>query len=286
MIARSKWLSGLSILMVLGFALSACQPTEVVKTVEVPVEVEVEVTREVEAEPETEEAAGGECCDVYRIALFEDPVSLNYWNYLGPGSSVWTAYIVSGQAASLYTLSDQRFDFVTSLAKDLPPDPVQEGDLWTITVEMVEDATWSDGESITANDVVFTQAACMDLKLTQNWPNQCWPSVQAKPPEALDDYTVKFYFSEKVGLGVWQAGVALAVILPEHFWADTVPKPTCLSRAWKNQRQTAELRSSATRIKQPAMPIRKPLRMPARHSMKPMQLVRPLPVAIPPINWS
>jgi ABC-type transport system substrate-binding protein len=222
MIARSKWLSGLSILMVLGFALSACQPTEVVKTVEVPVEVEVEVTREVEAEPETEEAAGGECCDVYRIALFEDPVSLNYWNYLGPGSSVWTAYIVSGQAASLYTLSDQRFDFVTSLAKDLPPDPVQEGDLWTITVEMVEDATWSDGESITANDVVFTQAACMDLKLTQNWPNQCWPSVQAKPPEALDDYTVKFYFSEKVGLGVWQAGVALAVILPEHFWADTV----------------------------------------------------------------
>ena len=45
-----------------------------------------------------------------------------------------------------------RNDFVPSLATDLPPAPEQEGDLWTITVAMVQDAVWSDGTPITAND--------------------------------------------------------------------------------------------------------------------------------------
>lgn len=159
--------------------------------------------------------------EVYRIGIFEDPVSLNYWNYLGPGSSVWTSYVVSGQAGALYTLSDQRFDFVPSLAKDLNEPAVQEGDMWTITVEMREGAKWSDGEDITAADVVFTHEACLDLQLTQNWPTQCQQGI-LEQVEAVDDYTVKFYFNESPGLGVWNAGVALAPILPEHYWADTV----------------------------------------------------------------
>jgi hypothetical protein len=68
---------------------------EVEVPVEVPVEVEVTAVPE-EAAPE-EEAAEGET-GPYRIALFEDPVTTNYWNYYGPGSSVWTSYIVDGQA--------------------------------------------------------------------------------------------------------------------------------------------------------------------------------------------
>lgn len=216
------------VLVVLGLLAACSQPTPQViekekiveQTVVVEKEVPKEVVKEVVVTPTTAPVPEAKPA-VYRIALFEDPVSLNYWNYLGPGSSVWTQYILTGQAATLYTLSDQRFDFVPSLAKDLPPDPVQEGDLWTITVEMVKDAVWSDGEPITAHDVVFTQNACTDLKLTQNWPNQCWPSVHTKT-EALDDFTVKFTYTEKPSLGTWQAGVALAPILPEHFWGDTI----------------------------------------------------------------
>jgi len=113
---------------------------KVVETVVVEKEVIKEVVVEPTPEPEKEAEIG-----VYKIALFEDPLSLNFWNYLGPGSSVWTAYVLTGYSASLFTLSDQRFDFVPSLAKDLV-DPVQEGDVWTITVEMVEDAEWSDDE--------------------------------------------------------------------------------------------------------------------------------------------
>ena len=222
MIARSKWLAGLSVLVVLSFVLAACQPTEVVKTVEVEVPVEVTVEVPVEGEPAGGEAAGGECCDAYRIGIFEDPVSLNYWNYLGPGSSVWTQYVLTGLAPSLFTLSDQRFQFVPSLAKAIP-EPVADGDNWTMTVEMVDDAVWSDGEPITAHDVVFTHNACKNLALTQNWPNYCKPNEAEVEAEALDDYTVKYtYVGSKPSLGTWQAGIALAPILPEHFWADAV----------------------------------------------------------------
>jgi ABC-type transport system substrate-binding protein len=185
--------------------------TQVVE-VEVPVEVEVTVAPP-EATPVPEAATGP-----YRIALFEDPVSLNFWNYYGPGSSVWTQYVVERQQPTLFTLADKTFQFVPHLAEELV-EPVQEGDFWVMEVKMKESVTWSDGEPVTAHDVVFTQDACADLKLTQNWPNQCWPSV-VDHVEAADDYTVKFYFTEPPSLGTWNAGVALAPIMPEHFWAD------------------------------------------------------------------
>jgi peptide/nickel transport system substrate-binding protein len=226
------------VVMVAAFVLAACGPTpepiveiqtvvveqtkvvEVAGTPETIVEtvvetVEVEVTAAVpEAPPEPE---GGEI-GTYRIGIFEDPVSLNYWNYLGPGSSVWTAYVLSGYAPALYTLSDQRFDFVPSMAKELV-DAVDEGDgTWSMTVEMANDALWSDGEPITADDVVFTHNTCKDLALTQNWPNYCAPLGVDVTAEALDDYTVKYTFAAPPSLGSWNAGVALAPIMPQHFW--------------------------------------------------------------------
>ena len=79
------------------------------------------------SQEEPEEAIVEEV-QAYRIGIFEEPTTLNYWNYLGPGTSVWTQYALDGQAGSLYSLSDQRFDFVPSLAAGLPTDPVQEGD--------------------------------------------------------------------------------------------------------------------------------------------------------------
>ncbi|MGD8753892.1 MAG: ABC transporter substrate-binding protein, partial [Anaerolineales bacterium] len=174
--------------------------------------------------PAGEGARGGECCDVYRIGVFEDPLSLNYWAYLGPDSSQWTGYVLDDYAASLYTLSDQRFDFIPNLATDLV-EPMDNGDgTWSITVEMVQDATWSDGKPVTAHDVVFTHNTCKDLRLTQNWPDQCAPSGLDITVEALDDYTVHYTFPEHPSLGTWNAGVAQAPILPEHFWAEAVTK--------------------------------------------------------------
>lgn len=241
-----KLLSFVAILLALSFLLAACQTAEpqvvevtrvvtetVVETVEVEGEA-VEVTRvvtetivetvevEVPAEGEDGEAsATGECCDNYTIGIFEDPLTTNYWSYLGPDNSVWTAYILNGAAPQLYTLSDQRFDFVPQLAVDLPEDPVEEDGLFTITVPMVEGAAWSDGTPITAHDVVFTVQTSLDLDLTGNWPAIYRPEI-IDHVEAVDDYTVKWYFTEAPGLAQWQYGAAQGPILAQHVWGDIV----------------------------------------------------------------
>jgi ABC-type transport system substrate-binding protein len=143
---------------------------------------------------------------------------------------VWTQYILSGLAPTLYGLSDVRFDFVPVLATELV-DPVQEGDVWTFTVPMNENATWSDGVPITANDVVFTHNTCKELDLTINWPDQCRPTGVEVDAEAVDDFTVKYTFHTQPSLGTWNAGVAQAPILPQHFWADTVAEAYTYLRA-------------------------------------------------------
>ena len=189
----------------------------VVETVEVEVTVPPPPTEEAAAPEEEAEGEAGP----YRIALFEDPVSTNYWNYLGPGSSVWTAYIVDGQAPALFQLSDVTFQVVPYLATELP-EPVDNGDgTWTVTIPMTQDAVWSDGEPITASDFLFTFNACKDLQLTQNWPNYCKPNQLEAAVEAPDDYTIQITFlNQAPSLGNWQNGIALHPILPEHFWAD------------------------------------------------------------------
>lgn len=237
---NKKWLLAFGLLILAALALAACggqagssdevaalqaqldaARAEGQASAEEIAAMQAELDAAMAAEGGGEATVGGECCDVYRIGIFEDPLSLNYWNYLGPGSSVWTQYVINDTAGLLYTLSDQRFDFVPSLAADLPPEPVQEGDFYTITVAMRQDGTWSDGTPITANDVVFTIETCINLKLTSNWPNQCHPEI-LDHVEAVDDYTLKYFFNEIPGLSQWQFGVAQGAILPEHFWGPVV----------------------------------------------------------------
>jgi peptide/nickel transport system substrate-binding protein len=219
----------LGLYLISGLTLVACQPVEpeiIVRTVIVekegqPVVETVVVTVEPTATPEVEETGG--CCDTYRIGIYEEPLSLNYWNYLGPGNSIWTQYIISDDAAHLFEISDQRFRFVPSLAMDIP-DPVDNGDgTWTISVDMVTDALWSDGITITAQDVVFTHNVCKDLKLTWYWLDFCAPEGANVVAEAVDDFTIEYtYLDRGPSLSNWQFGVAMAPILPQHFWAETV----------------------------------------------------------------
>ncbi|MGD9148517.1 MAG: ABC transporter substrate-binding protein, partial [Anaerolineae bacterium] len=190
------------------------------KEVTVVETVEVVVT----AEPEpTEVSLSGQCCDVYRIGLWDAPSTTNYWSYLGPDALVTNSYVLGGSAPSLYGLADVTFQFVPYLARDLI-EPVDNGDgTWTITVPIVDGALWSDGQPITCHDLAFTFNTCKDLKLTINWPTQCKPNELEATVECPDDYNVRFTFlNQAPSLGTWQAGLALAPILPEHFWADAV----------------------------------------------------------------
>ena len=199
----------------------------VTQVVEVPAEPIV-ITEIVEVTPETEPGDEPDpLLENYRIAVFGNPPDLNYWHYQGAGYSPWTRVFLDGIGAQLYNLSDQRFDFVPELAKFLPPAPVQEADFWTITIELEETASWSDGEPIDAEDVVFTQMACLDLRLSDRWVAHCQQGELVRV-EMIDAYAVKFFFNEKPGLREFHASVGLAPILPEHYWADAVAEAKAL----------------------------------------------------------
>jgi peptide/nickel transport system substrate-binding protein len=156
----------------------------------------------------------------YRVAMFEDLSTINYWAYLGPQSTVWNGYVLGQLVHSLFTLSDQRYDFIPRLAADFGSAPVLQGGLWLIEVPLRQGILWSDGHEFTAEDVVFTLQTCVDLDLGQNWPNQCPDALDHV--EATGPYTVTYYFVEEPGLGLWQSGVAMAPVLPKHYWEPIV----------------------------------------------------------------
>ena len=181
---------------------------------EVPVEKQVVVTAT--ALPPTAVPPKGPV--TWTIGFPDDITSLNVWDIMGPASTAYNFYAMLNQYPALMALSDQRFDYVPMLATDFPGDVVQEGDFWTTTVAMRDDATWSDGEPIDANDVVFTVATALEFELPGNWGSNI-DSAVVDHAEAVDQFTLKIYFKSKPGLSRWQYGLAQTIIVAEHYWA-------------------------------------------------------------------
>ena len=203
--------------------------TEVTKEVVVEATVIVEVTPVPKAEPAP--AAGP---PIYQLGLFAEPITRNYWNYVGgPGGSVWTGYVIGGYATSLYGYSDQRFDWVPAVAADFPTDLKKEAidgtEYWTAEVPMRPGIKWSDGEELTADDVVFTVSTVLDMQLGGGWSQAVNPAFVDRV-EALDSHRLKVFFkatddegnAQTPGLSVWQFGLGFMAILPEHYWAPVV----------------------------------------------------------------
>jgi hypothetical protein len=117
---------------------------------------------------------------VYRVGVFEDLTSTNYWGANGPDNTVWNAYMLP-QRLTMYNLSDQRFDFVPLVAKELPGPLAQEGDFWVVEIPIRDDITWSDGEPFTAEDVAFTigsRRRTTTPSSTTITPSPGWPGTR------------------------------------------------------------------------------------------------------------
>ena len=88
---------------------------------------------------------------------------------------------------------------------------------------MIPAAVWSDGAPITAQDVEFTIQVCQDLQLTHYWADLCRPEGTNIEVVAQGEYQVKYTFrGQAPTLKTWQFGIALAPILPKHYWQDIV----------------------------------------------------------------
>ncbi len=158
---------------------------------------------------------------IYRVGVFEDATSLNFFGANGPDNTVWNAYMLP-ERLTLYDLSDKRFDFVPAAAKDLPGPLTQEGDFWVVEIPLRDDITWSDGEPFTAEDVAFTANTVLKFGLISgNW-SQWYDGNYLDHIEGVDDYTAKIVYHTKPGLARHEWGTLQAPILAEHFWAPLV----------------------------------------------------------------
>lgn len=169
------------------------------------------------------------------IAIFADLTTDNYWAYLDPENSVWNAYVFGNQAPALFQYSSPTLQLVPQVAEGLPAEPVEAAAGWTVTQALRQGLTWSDGEEITAEDIVFTFETVRDLVLAGQWFS-AYPIAVEDDPEteedeslpgligvsAPDDYTIEFTFNDTPGLSLWQFGVGLGAIMPQHHWAEAV----------------------------------------------------------------
>lgn len=229
---KSKTWLVLLVLAVAAVLVTACAPAEpeqVVVTVEVEGEggetIVVTATPSPEQEAAAGEEAGGEAAvsgepTTFQVGIYEDLTTINYWAALDTEATTWNFTVIDNYYPSMYTLAPQRFDFVPWLADGLPGDRTEEGDFVTIEVKMKDGLTWTDGEPLTANDVVFTLNTAQSFQLSSNW--ETYKPDLFDHVEAVDDTTLKYYFTGQPGLGEWEFGVAIAPILAEHYWAPIV----------------------------------------------------------------
>jgi peptide/nickel transport system substrate-binding protein len=234
--SRRLWV-WFAVAMVLALIVAACAPATESTTTTTAGTSETTTTAGT-SESTTTTAAGGTTTGfTYKLGIFEDITTDNFWAYMDPESSVWNAYVLGNQHTSLFTLAAPTWQLVPALATDLPSAATQQGDDWVVTVPLRSDYMWSDGTPVTANDVAFTfNTAGPDFHLGGNWAGSLTlysPDDPAttdvdeyqdgiKSVTAVDDQTVQITFSSDPGLAVWQMGVGLMPIMPQHFWQTAV----------------------------------------------------------------
>jgi len=164
---------------------------------------------------------------VYVLGIFEDLTTTNYWAHLGSSAdgTVWNSYVLSGSQPALYAYSDQRFDWVPSLARDFPTPLLEEAingqTYWTTEVDLKPGTRWTDGSAVTSEDFVFTLQSALDLQLTGNWNSSVNPEF-LDHAEALNPVHLKIFFKKKPGLAIWQFGTAFMPIMSRAYWKPVI----------------------------------------------------------------
>jgi ABC-type transport system substrate-binding protein len=223
--SRNRLTLAISLLMILSQVLTACAtPTPPPTQAAPPTAQAAAPTTAPTAAPvvqPTEPPPAPEA-KPYRVGIFSDLTTVNYWAYVGPNTTVWNAYVLVPQRLAMVAQADKTFQLVPQLAEALPKRPLQqEGDLWVSEMKIRSGINWSDGTPLTANDVAFTAQTALELQLTGGWTTNYDP-VYLDHVEAVDDSTVKYYFKQDPGLAIFEYGALQGGIMSEAYWAPVV----------------------------------------------------------------
>ncbi|HEY5983951.1 MAG TPA: ABC transporter substrate-binding protein [Anaerolineales bacterium] len=183
-----------------------------------------------------------------RFGLVGNVDRVNVWKLFDSRGYTYNNYAVSGQYwPRLYGVSipDQVFG---PLAAEGSPEPVRsEGIFFTATIPVRTDLRWSDGSSLSAEDVVFTINTALKFELGYDWHDYYNPQV-LDHSEAVGPAAVKFFFKQAPTVAEWQFGALQGPIVNEAFWsarvaaaAESLPPDALMAESASLRLQVADL---------------------------------------------
>ena len=152
---------------------------------------------------------------IYRVGLLAGVTTDNFWAFYGEEASVWNGYILGPTKPALYTLDPSDGSLRPEFAADEAV-PIAEEQGWSVTIPLNKTLAWSDGEPITAGDMVFTFETARALGLGGSWAEAFPNSISTM--SAIDDFQLRIEFADRPTLGVWPHGPGFAPIMPAHVW--------------------------------------------------------------------
>lgn len=147
----------------------------------------------------------------------EDGFLRGFWTEALENLNPWNHEGLSKHLHLMDALFEKPIHFTPELEHDEELSLVTEierPDLETIVWEITDEATWSDGEELTAEDVAFTYQTIVD----EGPPQYSLQASLIEGAETIDDTTVEIALSEEIGLAA-DAMIGHAVyVVPEHEW--------------------------------------------------------------------
>jgi len=153
----------------------------------------------------------------YRVGLLAGVTTTNFWEYVAESPTAWNSYVLGPTKPALYGIGTGN-ELIPELAgESSPPLPTSSEDGWQVQLELGETIAWSDGEPVTAADVVYTFETVRRLGLGGGWEDAFPAEIDEMVADSDTRLTIEF--SKLPGLGVWPYGVGMAPMMPAHVWA-------------------------------------------------------------------
>jgi peptide/nickel transport system substrate-binding protein len=150
---------------------------------------------------------------IYRVGWTDEPDSLNpYIGYTAEAFEIWYLNYDSLIGYDPATLSPMTGEESTGLATDWTTS--EDGLTWTFTIR--QDAVFSDGEPLTAEDVAFSYNYVIENDL-ENWTSY---TNLIEKATVIDDSTVEFTCSKPKPDMIRH----YVPIVPEHVWSKITPE--------------------------------------------------------------
>lgn len=158
---------------------------------------------------------------VFRVGLIAPIGTANWWAAMETSDESSDRAYLTNMKPSLFALTHPAFLYVPDLAaSEAPVAATQEGERWVVQQPIRDDMVWSDGEPVTAHDLVFYFNIVREFGMASTHASYFPGTILSV--SAPEDFVVRIEFANEPGIAIWQNGVAFAPFVPAHFWEEHV----------------------------------------------------------------